>query len=222
VADGMGGHEAGEVASQLLVNGLTALELPADLARARDVLEAAIQRCHREVIDYARRHHRGQTVGSTVVAMLAAGSAAVCVWAGDSRLYRVRDGQLQQLTEDHSYVAELLRQGALTPEEASRHPSSNIITRAVGAATELVLDVTEFEVRPADTYLLCSDGLYNETSPEELLQALSAGDLWLSSVQLLQQSLAREARDNITFVAARPLESEGDELEETLTFYPGD
>lgn len=223
VADGMGGHEAGEVASRMLADGLAELTLPVEpgLAAARGVVEDAIQCCHREVIDYAARHQAGRTVGSTVVTMLALEGRAICVWAGDSRLYRSRRAQLQQLTEDHSHVAELVRIGALNPEEALQHPASNIITRAVGASARLDLAAEEFEVCPGDTYLLCSDGLYNEVSSTELLEAMEAADLWLSSLQLLQLCLAREARDNITFILARPLESERDGLDETLTFYPG-
>lgn len=222
VADGMGGHEAGEVASRILVDGLTALHLPGEFGRARDAVEDAIQRCHRQVLDYAAQYQGGQTVGSTVVLMLAVDAGAVCLWAGDSRLYRVRNAQLQQLTEDHSHVAEQVRQGTLMPEEAHRHPDSNIITRAVGASAQLVLGATEFAVFPGDTYLLCSDGLYNEVSTAELIEALTAPDPWLSSLQLLRLCLSREARDNITFILARPLESAQDGLEDTLTFYPGE
>ncbi|MBN7794997.1 PP2C family protein-serine/threonine phosphatase [Parahaliea mediterranea] len=224
VADGMGGHEAGEVASRMLVDGLGALALPVapGLAEARRALEDAIQRCHREVIDYAARHQAGRTVGSTVVTMLVVEAGAICVWAGDSRLYRVRHAQLRQLTEDHSRVAELVRVGALSSEEARQHPAANIITRAVGASPRLELAADEFDVCPGDTYLLCSDGLYNEVSAAELLQAMEAADLWLSSLQLLQLCLSRAARDNITFILARPLASARDGLDETLTFYPGE
>ena len=111
VADGMGGHEAGEVASQMLVSGLAATRLERDFETAAAQLEAGILQGHEDVRTYAREKLGGQLVGSTVVAMLACQGEGLCLWAGDSRLYRVRDRQLEQVTQDHSYVAELVRAG---------------------------------------------------------------------------------------------------------------
>ena len=153
--------------------------------------------------------------------MLASGDSGACVWAGDSRLYRARNNRLEQLTQDHSYVAEMVRAGQLTPEEAVDHPSSNVITRAVGAAAELRLDCDTFDIRVGDTYLLCSDGLYNEVGPDELLAAMLARDVWQSSHQLMNLCLGRAARDNISFILGRPLPPAEDDLDATLTFYPG-
>ena len=118
VADGMGGHEAGEVASGMLAQKLGALQPCHDLDAAVAQVKTAILQCNDEMVDYARRRLEGQSIGSTVVAMLSEGFTGACLWAGDSRLYRARDGLLEQLTADHSYVADLVRSGQLSAEEA--------------------------------------------------------------------------------------------------------
>ena len=221
VADGMGGHEAGDVASRMLVDRLSSLDLPTYLAGALEVVKAAILSCNSSLIEYAARKLEGKLIGSTVVAMLAEGGQGACLWAGDSRLYRVRDLQIEQLTGDHSYVADLVRAGVITDEEAVNHPSSNMITRAVGTAADLELDSLSFDVRLDDTYLLCSDGLYNEVASEELLLSMLAGDIWQSSNQMLNLCLSRKAKDNVTFIIARVVAAaDDDDMDATLTYYP--
>jgi len=220
VADGMGGHEAGDVASRMLAEKLGALQITEGLYDTLAQVKATIMQCNGDMIDYARRKLDGQTIGSTVVTMLAEGFSGACVWAGDSRLYRARDGHLQQLTADHSYVADMVRAGQLSAEEAINHPSSNVITRAVGAARELNLDSDTFDIVAGDTYLLCSDGLYNEVAGNEILAAMLAGDIWQSSHQLLNLCLSRKARDNISFIIGRPFQAGDDDLDATLTYYP--
>jgi protein phosphatase len=114
----------------------------------------------------------------------------------------------------------MVRAGQLSSEEAVNHPSSNIITRAVGASTSLNLDSETFDIRPGDTYLLCSDGLYNEVADQEILSGMLAGDIWQSSHQLLDLCLNRRARDNISFIIGRPIAAGDVDLDATLTFYP--
>jgi serine/threonine protein phosphatase PrpC len=220
VADGMGGHEAGEVASGMLAKKLAGLYLSHGLHDAVAQVKRAILQCNDEMVDYARRRLGGNSIGSTVVVMLAEGLNGACLWAGDSRLYRVRDGLLQQLTADHSYVADMVRAGQLSAEEAINHPSSNVITRAVGASSNLTLDSEAFVIRPGDSYLLCTDGLYNEAGAGEILSAMLATDIWQSSDQLLRLCLGRKARDNISFILGRPVGSGHDDLDATLTYYP--
>ncbi|MCB1679225.1 MAG: serine/threonine-protein phosphatase [Halioglobus sp.] len=219
IADGMGGHAAGEVASQMLAEQLAALHLAGSLPQALDQVRSAVERCNSDMIAYARTHLAGQTIGSTVVAMLAQECRGACVWAGDSRLYRARHRELEQLTGDHSHVAELVRAGRLSAEEAVNHPSSNAITRAVGAAPLLDLDLETFDIRLGDTYLLCSDGLYHEVSPDEIVTAMLAADIRQSARQLLNLCLGRRARDNISFIIGRPV-GPGDDPDATLTYYP--
>ena len=203
VADGMGGHQAGEVASGMLVDSLGALRLQDGISSAAAQVKASIIQCNASLVDYAQEKLGGQSVGSTVVVMLTDSTAGVCMWAGDSRLYRARNSQLEQITADHSYVAELVRSGQITTEEAANHPSSNVITRAVGASADLNLDSLSFGIADQDTYLLCSDGLYNEVSDNEILAAMCEEDISNSGEQLLQLCLNRRARDNVSFVIAR-------------------
>jgi protein phosphatase len=221
VADGMGGHEAGDVASRMLVERLAGLDLANHLQEAAAQLESSIVECNTLLIEYARQRLNGQTIGCTVVAMVVDEGRGACLWAGDSRLYRARNGSLHQLTRDHSYVADLVRAGQLSDEQAANHPSSNVITRAVGAAPELQLDCEMFDVAEGDTFLLCSDGLYNEVGTQELLAAMEASDIWQGADHLLQLCLSRAARDNVTFVVARPANLGAPDPDATLTFYPG-
>ena len=218
VADGMGGHQAGEVASRMIVDDLAQLALSATLEEARAQAERALHDCNQKIVEYARQELNGLTIGSTAVTMLAQGDRAVCIWAGDSRLYRIRETSIEQLTEDHSHVAELLRDGLITAEEAINHPSGNVITRAVGAAPELNLSVISFAVDPGDTYLLCSDGLYSHVAEGEILRTVLGTDVYRSSVQLLNLCLQRPARDNLTCILAHATTSPGGthEHDETL------
>lgn len=220
VADGMGGHEAGEVASQMLVDSLAKLNLHESLKQAVDQVENSITAVNTEVRRYAEQNLKGKTMGTTVVAMLAEGLNGACIWAGDSRLYRLRDDDIDQISEDHSFVTEMVKSGQLTPEEAANHPSSNVITRAVGAAPQLALEVTTFDIKPNDTYLLCSDGLYNEVEDHELEYALGAGDVVQSSERLLQLCLSRTAKDNVSFIIGRVLDKHSAQQDATLTYFP--
>jgi serine/threonine protein phosphatase PrpC len=135
--------------------------------------------------------------------MLARGNTGVCLWAGDSRLYRLREGQLTQMSEDHSQINEMIAKGLLTREEAKRHPAGNVITRAVGALDTLYLDVTVFELRAGDVYLLCSDGLYGAVNEERITQRLADGTVDAAAQGLIDDALAARARDNVTVVAIR-------------------
>ena len=221
VADGMGGHQAGDVASQMLVERLGALDLADGIYNAAAQIESSIIQCNNRLIEYSREKFGGQPIGCTVVAMLADSSMGMCIWAGDSRLYGVREGRLEQISRDHSYIAELVRSGQISADEATDHPSSNIITRAVGASAELTLDSESFGIIDGDTYLLCSDGLYNEVGPADLLFAMSADDIWQSSDQLLKLCLSRRARDNVSFVIARAKLPARDHPGATIAYTPG-
>lgn len=204
VADGMGGHDAGDVASQLITSSLGKLKLYESFSDNVDLLEDTLLRINQQLRDYANEKFTGRTVGSTVVLMFAVQGYAACMWAGDSRLYRWRHGKLQQLTTDHSQVAALLESGLIASEEAVDHPASNIITRAVGAADSLQLDVRAIDLEPDDVYLLCSDGLYNEVSEATIAQALGGGALQQTADQLVADCLAGSAQDNVTLIIIKP------------------
>lgn len=199
VADGMGGHAAGDFASRSVVEALATLPEPASLGEAVSAVHQRLQAVNDRLAEEARRR-RERVIGSTAVVLLAYGEHAVVIWAGDSRAYRYRQDGLQQLTRDHSQVEELVAQGLITRQQAQRYPGSNVITRAVGVADTLQLDSEMIDVREGDMYLLCSDGLYNEVSDAEIRDALSAGDCQHAGRVLVEQALARGARDNVTVV----------------------
>ncbi|MEQ8859800.1 MAG: protein phosphatase 2C domain-containing protein [Pseudomonadales bacterium] len=203
VADGMGGHQAGEVASQAITAALAGVSLVGTLSAQVDAVEDALLTVNDELRLHARAQGAATTIGSTVVAMLTDDETGVVLWAGDSRLYRLRDGRLEQITRDHNPVSDLLDSGAVSEEQALA-ADTNIITRAVGGQPRLFLDVAVFDVRPEDTYLLCSDGLYRELSMQTMADLLAAGSLCGVADQLLEHCLAGAASDNISLVLVRP------------------
>ena len=137
------------------------------------------------------------------MAMLSQGNVGAVLWAGDSRLYRLRGSMLEQITRDHNPISDLLDTGAVSETDVLT-ADTNIITRAVGSRPELFLDVALFDVAARDTYLLCSDGLYRELDTPEIVESLCGEVLGTSAQELLQKSLAGAARDNISLVIARP------------------
>ena len=202
VADGMGGHAVGDLASGLIVDALSRLSASDTIARyladARKRLLTVNQRLRQEA---ARR--QVSVIGSTVVALFACDSYCGYLWAGDSRLYLYRDGHLRQLTRDHSQIEELKALGLLTEEEAVNHPAQHVITRAVGATDQLEFDTNTLAVADGDMFLLCSDGLSNELSAREMQAALIAADCDAACEALIEAALARGGHDNITAVVVR-------------------
>jgi protein phosphatase len=199
VADGMGGHAAGDVASNAVVHPLQAIERPAALPDFVDAVEEALMTVNQQLRDYARDELGGRTVGSTVVSLILSQRTGVCLWAGDSRLYRLRQGQLTRLSRDHSAVQEMVESGAITQAEADRHPKSNVITRAVGGGEALLVDAAVFAPQAGDTYLLCSDGLYNEVD-EDSIRRKMALDQDEATKRLIDEALHNGGRDNISLV----------------------
>lgn len=202
VADGMGGHAAGDVASHAVVHPLSLVQRPDALADFVEAVEDALMSVNQQLRDYATQELGGRTVGSTVVVLLLSARTGVCLWAGDSRLYRLRGGQLSRISRDHSAVQEMVDAGAITQEEADRHPKSNVITRAVGGSERLLVDAAVFAPETGDTYLLCSDGLYNEVAEDVIRRklALAPED---AVKQLLDEALHNGGRDNVSMVVVR-------------------
>ena len=196
IADGMGGHDAGEVASAMVVEalaqGLSASVAEEALASVRDV--------NTRLIEMARTGFNSRTIGSTVVALVADAHGFTCFWAGDSRAYRVRDGAIARITRDHSLVQDLIDAGMIDEAAAEEHPNANVITRAVGASDQLQLDTVTGDVRPGDLFLLASDGLTRLFDDDELLAGLQGGDLEANAERLIQTSLDRKAPDNVTLI----------------------
>jgi serine/threonine protein phosphatase PrpC len=201
VMDGMGGHDAGSVASRMIAETLADLQKPDSLSDYVTSIENSILDANQRLLEYADIVLDGRIVGSTFVGLMIYGQVGVCLWMGDSRLYRLRRQELRQLSRDHSQVSELLQAGAITEEEAAHHPESNVITRAVGTNDEPYLDLEVFEVQVGDTFLLCSDGLYNAVDQKAIIKHLSSEDTDAMVTGLINSALENGASDNVSVVA---------------------
>jgi PPM family protein phosphatase len=202
VADGMGGARAGEVASQIAAE---AFHDPRDPARTPEQqLERVAQEANRRIYELALRDQSRRGMGTTLTATLVDGDAVSVGHVGDSRAYRLRAGELVQLTQDHSLVAELERSGQLTPEAAEHHPQRSIITRALGPEPEVEVDTHTHPARAGDVYVLCSDGLTGMISDSELATLLRAAPSLESAAEALVRAANQSGgRDNITVVLFR-------------------
>jgi serine/threonine protein phosphatase PrpC len=200
VADGAGGHEAGEVASGMIADALEAIPSGLSASELLAQVRLAMEHTHTALREEASRRGPDVLVASTVVVMLARDDHFACLWAGDSRAYLLRGGMLRQITRDHSLVQELLEAGAIGPDEAINHPRSNVITRAVGAEIdEVLLDKVSDRLLPGDRFLLCSDGLC-KTLPENELASLLAAVDGTPPQAVIDAALALDASDNVTAV----------------------
>ena len=202
VADGMGGHTLGEFASGLAMQGLKGLPDAEDLEQR---VSAAIGRL-REVNRRLRAEAQWREVpiiGTTIAALVAAGSHCSCLWAGDSRIYLFRAGNLIQLTRDHNHLEAACSRPIARSDDTLARPRKNWITRAVGAEDTLDIDRATVELRDGDIFLLCTDGLSNEVSDLSIEQALLPGNCSVACDALLDMALGSEARDNITAVVVR-------------------
>lgn len=203
VADGMGGHSAGDIASQLVVECLDGLDMGDGLADCIDALDDALVNANTALRELAIAEHK-RTIGCTAAAMVIRERHLACLWAGDSRVYRHRPGEgLSQLTQDHAMVEQLVTQGLLTREEAEHHPQANLITRAVGAGDVLFVDVELFELKAGDVLMICSDGLYKEVSDQEIGRIMADDGIDDRARELVDLALSRRARDNTTVVVVQ-------------------
>lgn len=203
VADGMGGHDAGDVASSKVTESL--LELPEidDLDQLVESAVAALKKVNQDLIALAGARETEKSIGSTVVGLAIANGQFRCFWAGDSRGYRIRDRQIVQLTRDHSLVQDLVDSGMLQPDEAVDHPNSNIITRAVGVAEELRVDTVSGDVQRGDQFLLATDGVTRLIDDAELALELSTSPPAFAARKLIETVLARGAPDNASLIITK-------------------
>lgn len=201
VADGMGGHHAGDVASSSIVSALNDTHPTDRLSQYVNDIEDRLIGVNNRLRQMAAEHHDNRTIGSTIITLVALEQHCAILWAGDSRAYRLRESQLLQLTRDHSQVEEMVERGLLQPEDADHHPASNVITRAVGASDVLYIDVDLHELKPGDRYLLCSDGLYKHLDSNDIAAQLkSTESLQRITQNLVNLTLERGASDNVTVV----------------------
>lgn len=198
VADGMGGHRDGARASRAIVEALALLPRARLLGAGVRAIQLVLTAVNAQLL--AETDGPDDLIGSTVVALLAAGGSAALVWAGDSRAYRLRGGRLTQRTTDHSQVQALVDAGVLDADLAEAHPLANVLLRAVGSDPVLRLDARIERLVPGDRLLLCSDGLYREIGPAELAARLAAGHPAETAQALVDAACAHGGRDNVTAV----------------------
>ncbi|MCP5017093.1 MAG: serine/threonine-protein phosphatase [Ketobacter sp.] len=203
VADGMGGYDAGEVASAMVVNAVTqaasTLNDTPTLQQKVEAISNAIQSVNDQLTQERTLTADSSMMGCTVIALMTQEQEGVCVWAGDSRLYLLRDNGLYQLSKDHSVVQELLDKGVIADQDIGTHPQRHVITRAVGADVSLELDYLAIDLLPEDVLLLCSDGLYSELQPDQIMSVLSAPvECEEKASRLIEAVLSGNASDNVT------------------------
>jgi serine/threonine protein phosphatase PrpC len=203
IADGMGGHQVGDIASRKIVDALSKIPPIELLSEVVDAVDDALINVNYDIIDYASQQPGNFSMGSTIVSLIIRGRVGVALWVGDSRLYRYRNGQLSQMTRDHSHVEELLQMGHISAEEMESHPQRNVITRAVGGEEELYADVNIFSAQIGDTFLLCSDGLYNAVPIDEITSVLNYRNAGDCAQMLMQIALERGANDNVSIIVLK-------------------
>lgn len=201
VADGMGGHEAGEVASASIVDHLATIGIASSAPDLRARFEDRLSRANAEIRDISRS--RGTTIGSTFAALLAMDGRFACLWAGDSRIYLVRNGSIFQVSKDHTEVQELLDRGMISAEEARNWPRRNVITHAVGVSDELEIDFQQGELMAGDVFVLGTDGLTAHVSDAEIEAAVKSATPRAACQTLLDMVLARGGTDNVTIVLVK-------------------
>jgi type VI secretion system protein ImpM len=200
VADGMGGHNAGDAASRMVVEALSAVSRHERMSLLVDEVEEKLYQVNAAL----HRAAGGSGLsGTTVTVLLALRRHVLSLWAGDSRLYRSRHGQLEQLTRDHSDTQEMLDDGLISSAELAQREPSNVITRAVGGTEELFLDIEVSEIKDSDRYLLCTDGLYKELSPADIGRHLAVRDPTKACRGLMRQALGGVCNDNISAVVVK-------------------
>ncbi len=205
VADGMGGHDSGDYASRLIVDLLAQVPPPNSASTLLAETRNRLERANSMLCAKAAERGHGSIIASTVVVLMAFGEHFACLWAGDSRMYRLRDGEFLQVTHDHSHVQELVDVGVLSADEAESHPQANVVTRAVGADQSLALDKKHDRLQADDIFLLCSDGLTRVVPDEDIAGILRREDLDTGVQTLVDTALERGSRDNITVVSVKCL-----------------
>ncbi len=216
IADGMGGHARGDVASHMITKELAELVSSAADSLSVERIVACIEQVNQSLVKLSETH-KG-IVGSTVVVLFFEDVKAHFIWAGDSRIYRLRDNNIKRITRDHSQVEDMVDAGLIKAEEAKNHPKANVITRAVGASDEIELEVKTFDLNSNDQYFLCSDGLNKVMSDTEIEYALLTMPTKTITQRLIEVALSRNARDNVTVTVVRNSKNSDDnnQLHETL------
>ena len=205
VADGMGGHEAGDFASQTITQQAGKFITQPSLEASILLLEENLFSSNDLIKEKAQKMGAKSTIGSTVVCLYAWKNLAFLLWAGDSRVYRYRNNTLQRLTEDHSFVEELVRLGKIKAEDAESHPASNVVLNAIGIDSTLLVDMEYYEIEDQDLFILCSDGLYKDLSDVKITEILETKDASLETINetLINAALDAGGNDNCTVILVK-------------------
>jgi len=199
VADGMGGHSYGDKASKKIIDELVSFRRSDDMQANVLELQTRLEQAHQHCRSFAN----GKLMGSTVAALFVHDPYCFFLWAGDSRIYRYRDQKIQQMTEDHSLVQQLVTLGEIQREEMESHPSSHIITRAVGVNVDLDLATAYSVVQPGDRYMVCSDGLYKDLTESEISERMASTTINEALDSLVELALNRGGTDNTTAIVVQ-------------------
>lgn len=201
VADGMGGHRDGDKASQAIVTAFNEITFSNVMSERIQQIEKSLRKLNVELQNYSTDTLNGQLIGSTIVALTVCQGICAVIWAGDSRCYKISNGEISQVSWDHSYVDELLRSGHMVAEEAATSKLSNVITRALGAHEEVFFDHVIFPYSDEDTFLLCSDGLTNELTDKRINEIVSSQGCTQQDIDnLLTETLEHGAKDNVSII----------------------
>jgi serine/threonine protein phosphatase PrpC len=205
VADGMGGHEAGDFASQTITEQAEKFSRQPTLESSILLLEENFLHSNQLIREKAQKLGKQTTIGSTVASLFTWKNLAFTLWAGDSRIYLYREQNLQRLTEDHSFVEELVRMGKINAEEAEEHPAANVVLNAIGIEDNLIIDMEYYEIRHNDIFILCSDGLYKDLSDDKIAALLEAPHQTLEHLNqsLVDAALQVGGNDNCTVILVK-------------------
>jgi serine/threonine protein phosphatase PrpC len=205
VADGMGGHDSGDFASSTITQQAGKFHQQPTLDASILLLEENLIHSNEIIQNKASKLGKQATIGSTVACLYSWKNLIFVLWAGDSRIYRYRNNTLQRLTEDHSFVEELVRMGKIDASQAESHPASNVVLNAVGIEAELIVDMDYYEIEENDLYILCSDGLYKDLGDQKIAHILGENDLPLEQLnqKLIDQALEMGGSDNCTVILVK-------------------
>lgn len=209
VCDGMGGHAAGQIASELTAKTFIDVYMHHPAADPTVAMAAGVSAANRFVCDVGRAVPARRGMGTTLSGLILLQDKAYTVQVGDSRIYRMRQGELLMMTHDHTWCEEQIRAGVLTPEEAETHPYKHVLTRAVGTEGDVIPDIELHDLKPGDLYMLCSDGVMNHVNDERIGQLMSDGALSEIAWKIVGEALVGGGSDNTTVMIVRL-----DELEE--------
>jgi protein phosphatase len=203
VCDGMGGHEAGQIASELTCKTFIDVYLNHPAADPVSALTAAVTAANRFVLDNARTFPKRRGMGTTLTAVVLIQDKAYTVNVGDSRVYRLRQGELLRLTMDHTVIEEYVKSGMLTPEQAAVHPHKHVLTRAIGGDAEVRPDIEVHDLKPGDTFLLCSDGVVNHLNDDQLGELMRSKSPSEAAWAIVGHALLGGGSDNTTVMVVR-------------------